>query len=174
MLYVISYFTDFNKTIDGNSLHRGFYFGGITGAAFGGNEALSNKDASQITDDDKKVVIKNCISYTSYSDTELKGLINPSDDDDDSINETKRRLRSNFVGGVVGGCRYAFIENCSTTPEENNGKYSFVFGDRYVGGVVGYSFESFYSGDEDYNSNELKKITGRSTEEAETLGYRSN
>ena len=152
----------FAKTaIDTDKFKRGFFFGGIAGAALN-NYAMDNRQDNNYahnTPGTRKAIISNCESYTLYTEDELNKIINPSSNEE--IAETKRRLKAIFVGQIVGGARYAYIDNCSTTPRnspENNGKYSFVFGNRYVGGVAGYLLETNISGDSKYNTDELSKL----------------
>ena len=162
-----------DHTIDTNTLQRGFYYGGITGAALNSYEidraADNGKNFPHNTDASRKVVISNCESYTLYSEDELDHILNPTGTEE--LSETIYRMKANFVGGIVGGARFAYIDNCSTTPEKGTGtetRYSFVFGDRYVGGVAGYSFETNYSGGAEYTKKELAKITDNVT------GYRTD
>ncbi|SEQ11616.1 prepilin-type N-terminal cleavage/methylation domain-containing protein [Lachnospiraceae bacterium NE2001] len=174
------YFTDFDVVIDENVTHRGFYFGGITGAAFD-KQGIDENPISASGFDSKKesVVIEKCVSYTLYDRGELFDLLKPDETSEDSLNNTRRMLRANFVGGIVGGARYAHIKDCSSTPnkEDSAGEYSFVLGDRYVGGVAGYAEECIFSGSEDYNINELTKVTEFTREvisNSTSLGYRKN
>ena len=146
-----------------HSLKRGFYFGGITGAALYDAYFNSiNSTADGYSDNANHAVIKNCKSYTLYNKDELDDILVNNKNGD-----TQRRLRASFVGGIVGAARYAYLENCSTVPSRNDtdsdgGKYSFVFGDRYVGGVAGYSVQTLYVGKNDeesnYTSDELDNI----------------
>ena len=162
------------KTIDGNSNRRGYYFGGITGAAFYGYN-IANGDSTGFdfaSDESKYAVIRDCESVTLYAKSELMKILAPKDGDAAALEEAKRFFRMQFVGGIVGGSWYAYIDNCSTTPEEeepkgedSEDKYSFVFGDRYVGGVAGYAIETSFSGTEDYNVKELAKVTSFTEEE---------
>ena len=160
--------------IDGNSLHRGFYFGGITGAAFNNVNYENDSSFSEYTHNDENtqnVVISNCDSCQLYDvDSELKIILDPLESDSDQMLDSKTRLRATFVGGIVGGSRYGYIINCSTTPndEDDSDKVSFVFGDRYVGGVAGYSFETDYTYDDSYRTQELNKIENGADILAET------
>lgn len=175
------YFTNYDVVVDNNTFHRGFYYGGIVGAALNQYGIDQSGNNAIILDGSKKaVLVKDCTSYTLYTEAELKSILNPSAGTD-QYKDTARRLRANFVGGVVGGCRYAFIENCSSAPskEKANGKYSFVFGDRYIGGIAGYAVETYFKGDENYNIAELSKVTSFTEEEisnktSDELGYRKN
>lgn len=163
---------------DDNKLRRGFYFGGITGAAF--NNCYINTTSSVSYNhnnaDTQKVVISNCASYTLYTDSEINDIIcNIQNPTSEKLKESKRRFKANFVGGIVGGARYAYILNCSTTPdatEENQGKISAVFGDRYVGGIAGYMAETDVETDATkntaYTNRELAKIGNEAT------NYRTN
>ena len=142
--------------ICGAKYRRGFYFGGITGAAVNSVGGINTK-AYQKTD--PIAVIKNCTSVSLYSDKELEDIFD-SDSDEYYIN---RRLRANYVGGIVGGARYATLINCSTTPDADDEGRSFVFGDRYVGGVVGYSRHTVYKSETlqnntTYTNRELTKM----------------
>ena len=151
-----SYFAE--NVIDNDTLKRGFYFGGITGAAFNVYKTNNAIDMSISYDNtavlSRQVIISNCESYTLYSTDELNSILKPGTDNQ-KIKQAAVRMRANFVGGIVGGARYAFIENCSTTPESG---YSFVFGDRYVGGIAGYLFETSISGGTQYTTAEIDKL----------------
>lgn len=158
------YFASYS--IDTNTLKRGFYFGGIVGAAFADDGIFSKNSSYSDDESTKKAIIKECKSYTLYKEDKLKDILKPGADQD-KLNEEIRRTRANFVGGIVGGARYAYLYNCSTTPvnsEDNKGKYSFVFGNRYVGGVAGYLVETKISSDgASYTQNELSKLSGDSS-----------
>ncbi|MBR6173284.1 MAG: type II secretion system protein [Eubacterium sp.] len=147
------------KEIDGNSFRRGYYFGGIAGAAFQSQYTAGNSLNYDFSSNaNKRAVIKNCDSDTLYTKTDLMKILNPGNDGE-NMKEAKRFLRMQFVGGIVGGAAYAYIEDCSTTPSgENKGKYSFLFGDRYVGGVAGYAVETTFTGSDTYNKNEFVKL----------------
>ena len=155
----VSMHSDFvENTIPGYEMKRGFYFGGITGAAF---NSVNSQNTSHTFDSDEneKLVIKDCDSCALYSESELMEILNPDMTDSDQVSETRRRLRQTFVGGIVGGIRYGTIEDCTTIPgtEEGEDKYSFVFGDRYVGGVAGYSQETVFTGSSEYIQAETEK-----------------
>lgn len=147
------------KEIDGNSFRRGYYFGGIAGAAFQSQYTAGNSlNYDFSSNSNKRAVIRNCDSDTLYTETDLMKILNPGNDVE-NLKEAKRFLRMQFVGGIVGGSAYAYIEDCSTTPSgENKGKYSFLFGDRYVGGVAGYAVETTFTGSDTYNKNEFVKL----------------
>lgn len=135
--YFVEYIIDGGET---NLNYRGFYFGGITGAALNSVNS-DNTSHTYSVDETKNITISDCESYTLYKTSEYTKILKPESEAEKK--ETKRRLRANIVGGIVGGIRYGYIENCSTTPS-NEDKYSFVFGDRYVGGIAGYSLETEY------------------------------
>ncbi len=159
-----------NYAIDNNTFRRGFFFGGITGAAL---TCYHVNDPNKYTygykhyytldngtKPNRKTVVSNCESYTLYTEEEIINLVGSDD-------YVGRIARGSYVGGIVGGARFASIENCSTTPGSdmlsfNNVKYyPFVLGDRYVGGVAGYSVETDYTWPEDrseYTRKELEKI----------------
>ena len=163
--------------IDNNTYRRGYYFGGITGAAlntYNYNYDKDNHYYKHNTAATRIAVISNCTSYTLYSEAELDDILLPGTDED-KINEAKRRMKACFVGGIVGGIRYGYIDYCSTTPDmvgaseaSSGNEYSFVFGDRYVGGVAGYCMETDFLGGAEYTSTELAKITKN------TSGYRDD
>lgn len=171
--------------IDNNTLNRGYFYGGITGAALWYVNLNNNNNAGYDLKENKKhAVISNCESYTIYSQSEIDKILLVTKDDNynDVKKDTKRRMQANFVGGIVGGARYAYIDKCSTTPKKDDvsgGKVSFVFGDRYVGGIAGFSAETTYSGGENYTVEQLSRVTNYSPEaiagmaESE-LGYRKN
>ena len=142
--------------ICGTKYRRGFYFGGITGAAVNSVGGIGDKNYQKT---DPIAVIKNCTSVSLYSDKELEDIFNSGSDE----YYIKRRLRANYVGGIVGGARYATLINCSTTPDADDEGKSFVFGDRYVGGVVGYSRHTVYKSETlqdntTYTNRELTKM----------------
>ena len=84
---------------------------------------------------DSKVKIKDCSSFVVY---ELNDLTKLSDTE-----KHPSLLNDNYVGGLIGYGRLAAIENCNAIPDEtileNGVSRSFVFGNRYVGGVIGCS-----------------------------------
>ena len=180
-----------NYTIDNNIWHRGYFYGGIAGAALlSTNIDINNQNANKNIGNSyeyynttfRKAIISNCESYTLYSDSEVEdiltktpGVANPKHDD-----YLNRRLQAIFVGGIVGGTRFAYIENCSTTPDSSDKGSSYIFGDRYVGGIAGYSVETCYtfpSDRQNYTSNELDKLSAYyndSTYKSKILAIRDN
>ena len=168
------------RDLDNNTFRRGYYFGGITGAAFNNFNETSNSQVNTYahnTTGTRVAVISNCTSYTLYTESELDDILKPESANSNSsekIQDTKRRLKACFVGGIVGGIRYGYIDNCSNSPKYEDasaGKYSFVFGDRYVGGIAGYSMETNYSGGTEYTQKELARITGSSSPEGYGTDY---
>ena len=149
-------FVENENPIGGNSRRRGFFYGGITGAAIN-YYRINDKSASgfNYTDaENANVKIFNCESYTVYSDAELNTILSM----DLTNSETLRRFSTSFVGNIVGGSRYAFLVNNNNAPEEASNV--FVFGDRYVGGITGYAVESVLRSDPDidYTKNVMERL----------------
>ncbi len=171
-----SYYAE--NVIETNTLQRGFYYGGITGAAFfayniDGNDSTGFNFGQQSA---RRAVISGCTSVNKYSKDELYAIIDPKMTDQKQVRNAERLMRMNFVGGIVGGTRYATIEKCSTAPEYNasGSEYSFVFGDRYVGGIAGYSVETDFIGGQDYTTEEIEKLTGKAKGSQGSLGFRTD
>lgn len=155
------------QVVGGNTLRRGFFFGGITGAAIGYYQ-INQKDMKwykNFEDETKNVVIKNCESYTLYTDSEINSILYDQNSENYFMNS---RMKAIFVGGIAGGARFAYIDNCSTTPSGSSTVRPFVFGDKYVGGVTGYNVNTNFIGGSTYTTTELGKITTLTT------GYRSD
>ncbi len=161
--------------VDGVFFQRGFYFGGITGAAINSINKISGNNAATNNAPGRVAIISNCLSAPLYTETEINNIM----DKNNPEYYGKRRLRANYVGGIVGGARFANIVNCSTIADinvnESESGRSFVFGDRYVGGIAGYSWHSTFEGGTEYTKQEIGKIiTIAENKTPQDYGYRND
>ena len=107
------------------------YIGGITGYT-------ANVYANNHKDEDKVqelITLRNCVSSPVYSDSDLTALLD--DSIDNAANVLSSKLNGVYVGGIVGYNYYSTIQSCTTKGEK--GKQGYVFGYRYVGGIVGFN-----------------------------------
>ncbi len=106
------------------------YIGGITG--YTANIYANTHDDDNISE---LITVRNCLSSPLYSDSDINQLL------DDSVENAatvlSKKLNGVYVGGIVGYNYYGSVQNCSTKGEK--GKQGYVFGYRYVGGIVGFN-----------------------------------
>lgn len=110
---------------DGNDqklLAEAKYIGGIVG--FCNNE----------TGDKKKLSVNNCTSSPQYVESEIQMLFNGTAESDAAL---LKKMNGVYVGGIVGYSKDAEIFNCNTLQEK--GKEGYIFGNQYVGGIVGFN-----------------------------------
>lgn len=152
-----------NETIDDKKVSeiKASFIGGIVGSLVdglmydddsfntNGNILLESYD-NFINGSDSKVKIKSCTSFVTYETSDFSKL------SDDKIHPSLNN--DNYVGGLVGYGRLAAIENCNTSPEnedlENGVSKTFVFGNRYVGGIIGCSDMCRYDETKETDSSE--------------------
>lgn len=94
------------------------YIGGIVGYSY------------NVDTDTKRMRIEDCVSAPQYDPQVLASILK----DDESLSE---KLVGAYVGGIVGYNHYGEINECSTKPDK--GKTGYLFGYRYVGGIVGFN-----------------------------------
>jgi prepilin-type N-terminal cleavage/methylation domain-containing protein len=109
------------------------YLGGIVG--------YCNNEHKESPEDLKLV---NCVSSPQYSEEDLDLFLErDSGSTDDSITNVTdsdykgENLKGVYVGGIAGYNYFGTIVNCST--EAESGKTGYVFGYKYVGGIVGFN-----------------------------------
>ena len=112
------------------------------------------------TNKEERILVKDCNSCTLYreedtddkKDNDIKSII---DSINTGENEYKPFTCDYYVGGLIGYSRLTAIENCSNKPDDdellladNSEMRSFVFGSRYVGGMMGCSDLTRYDVDD--------------------------
>lgn len=95
------------------------YIGGIVGYCY-----------NQNVDDTTKITIENCTSAPQYDSDKLLTILSDK-------TELNRRLKGVYVGGIVGYNYFGQINNSST--KTASGQEGYLFGYRYVGGIVGFN-----------------------------------
>lgn len=95
------------------------YIGGIVGYCY-----------NQNVDDTTKITIENCTSAPQYDSDKLLTILSDK-------SELNRRLKGVYVGGIVGYNYFGQINNSST--KTASGQEGYLFGYRYVGGIVGFN-----------------------------------
>lgn len=110
--------TDFLNRAE-NEAEEPRYIGGIAGYCY-------NRDVS----DTSKVTIEDCISSPQYKYETLLSILS----DKTKLND---RLKGVYVGGITGYNYFGEINNNST--KSQSGTEGYLFGYRYVGGIVGFN-----------------------------------
>ncbi len=138
------------------------FIGGIAGITMDGHiydyEEGTIKEA-YLDGSDENVIVRNCNSYVAYKAESDEDIVKLT-----STDEHPALLHDNYVGGLIGYGRLTIIENCNTKPDEEmmsgEAASAFVFGNRYVGGLVGCSDMCKYKEGNQENSDteEEKKI----------------
>lgn len=105
------------------------YLGGITG--FCNNEYVDASNKHDYT----LLKIKDCTSSPEYSAQDLSALLDVSTEN--AAAALAGKLKGVYVGGIAGYNYYSTVENCNTIAEK--GKTGYVFGYKYVGGIVGFN-----------------------------------
>ncbi|MGN1204038.1 MAG: prepilin-type N-terminal cleavage/methylation domain-containing protein, partial [Lachnospiraceae bacterium] len=95
------------------------YIGGIVGYCYNQDEENTGK-----------ITIEKCISSPQYDSESLILILS----DRDKLNS---RLKGVYVGGVAGYNYFGQINQCST--QSQKGREGYLFGYRYVGGIVGFN-----------------------------------
>ena len=95
------------------------YIGGIVGYCY-------NRDET----DTEKITIEKCTSAPQFDSETLTSILA----DDTKLNS---RLKGVYVGGIAGYNYYGQINQCST--QAPSGKEGYIFGYRYVGGILGFN-----------------------------------
>lgn len=98
------------------------YIGGIVG--FCNNE----------TGDKTKLSVDHCTSSPQYLDSEIEALFDGTAEGEKAL---LKKMNGVYVGGIVGYSKDAGIFNCNTIQEK--GKEGYIFGNQYVGGIVGFN-----------------------------------
>lgn len=95
------------------------YIGGIVGYCY-----------NKYEDETKTGLIKieSCLSSPQMGDVKLKSIL-------ENKQTLAKKLRGVYIGGISGYNHFCEINNCSTRAEK--GKEGYLFGYRYVGGIVG-------------------------------------
>ena len=106
------------------------YIGGITG--YSANIYANTHDEADVCE---LITIRNCVSSPVYSESDLNDLLD--DSVENAANVLSKKLNGVYVGGVVGYNYYGTVQSCTTKGEK--GKQGYVFGYRYVGGIVGFN-----------------------------------
>ncbi|MDD2979636.1 MAG: prepilin-type N-terminal cleavage/methylation domain-containing protein [Hespellia sp.] len=76
-----------------------------------------------------KLSLSDCKSSPQYTEDEFKTILSSKD-------ELSKKLKGTYVGGIVGYVDGAVVTNCNTRKEKSSAN-GYVFGYRYVGGIVG-------------------------------------
>ncbi len=95
------------------------FIGGIVGYA-------ENK-----TENTDNFVIEDCTSSPQYESETVDEIIA-------GIESEEGRLKGIYVGGIAGYNQWCDIKNCSTENESSR-RQGYIFGDQYVGGIVGFN-----------------------------------
>lgn len=95
------------------------FIGGIIGYA---------ENKTQSTD---HFVIEDCTSSPQYEAKAVEEII-------DGIQNGGSELKGTYVGGIAGYNQWCEIKNCSTE-NENSRRQGYIFGNQYVGGIVGFN-----------------------------------
>ena len=137
------------------------FIGGIAGITQDGFMIDSRDIALNVYNDffatnstSEYIKVENCSSCTLYpesdSDTnsfnDVEGIIDSINTKDNNKTEYKPFTCDYYVGGLIGYSRLTAIKNCTNNPasselknKDNETMRPFVFGSRYVGGMVGCS-----------------------------------
>ncbi|MCI6464030.1 MAG: hypothetical protein MSA90_00990 [Faecalicatena sp.] len=97
------------------------FIGGIMGYA-------QNQKQKQ---DKELFAIQDCVSSPQYDSKTTLEIIQ-------GVKDGTRQLKGTYVGGIVGYNQGCEITDCSTE-NESRSRQGYVFGDKYVGGIVGIS-----------------------------------
>ncbi|MDD3403020.1 MAG: hypothetical protein PHQ72_06655 [Hespellia sp.] len=84
--------------------------------------------------EDYKLTVQNCKSSPQYTDKEIADILK-------SEERLSLKLKGDYVGGIAGYINKANVTNCNTK-RENSSTNGYIFGNRYVGGIVGGSSDS--------------------------------
>lgn len=149
----------FQKLLNRADVTGAKFVGGITGWMTGkGNQKISIEDCqnygavyadedsenpmfiggiigyaqNQKQQQDKELFsIEGCISSPQYDSREALEIIQ-------GVKDGTRQLKGTYVGGIAGYNQGCTITDCSTE-NESSSRQGYVFGDKYVGGIVGIS-----------------------------------
>lgn len=77
------------------------------------------------------ITVQDCTSSPQYKKDEIRKILS-------SKKNLEERLKGSQVGGIVGTNAGAAIVGCNTE-KESNSKEGYIFGEEYVGGIVGYN-----------------------------------
>ena len=149
---------------DGKLLAKGTFIGGIAGVAMDGYIA-----------DHRKIRIGSADGITPLKQYEEDGFfrgefsfveISNCDSYVKGIQEASHQ-RDNYIGGLVGYLRYAYVKDCNQKPEETlwteGAPDCYVTGQSYVGGLFGCSDNCVYlkkSEEDDYAVTNYNNVIG--------------
>ncbi|MCR5104566.1 MAG: MSCRAMM family adhesin SdrC [Eubacterium sp.] len=112
------------------------FIGGIVGSALNGESIEDSISADYLAGSGGPIKLVNCDSYVVY-DTGSDSFIN----DLSNVEEHPSLTNDNYVGGLIGYGRLTVLEKCNSKPDdemmEGDVSKAFIFGNRYVGGLIG-------------------------------------
>lgn len=112
------------------------FIGGIVGSAMDGASVGDSIPEDYLVGSAEHIKITRCNSYISY-DIDSDEVFGDLSD----VTAHPSLTNDNYVGGLVGYGRLTVFENCNIKPEEEmmseNASKTFVFGNRFVGGLIG-------------------------------------
>ena len=156
------------------------FIGGIAGSAIdgmiiddknlkSGNSCLiKSKCTDFVKGTNAYIIIKKSDSYPTYETMDAAGIASVSN---------KSIYYDNFVGGLIGYSKLVAIENCNNKPSsqydlDNDGVPNvYVFGNRYVGGLIGCSVATrFDKGDATVSLDGVAEKTYAATNYSNVFG----
>lgn len=106
------------------------YVGGIVGYCYN-----QFKTVTSTQDDTSKIQVLSCVSSPELDEKTLMSILEDKTVDPKGYTKLENKQNGVYIGGIVGYNHYGQIRMCSTRAEK--GKEGYLFGYRYVGGIVG-------------------------------------